>query len=115
MAMEPMAFFSGFAWSVPMAFSDAVGACQFSRGDTLYSNRIAYRQWNEEFYKLAKDLHAIKVLSPEAKPAPPSPGLFQSNWNSAAESIPFLVEIAKRPPPWIVPDALPQEGHRACG
>ena len=85
MAMEPMAFFSGFAWSVPMAFSDAVGACQFSRGDTLYSNRIAYRQWNEEFYKLAKDLHAIKVLSPEAKPAPPSPGLFQSNWNSAAE------------------------------
>ena len=71
-------FLSNFAWAVPTAFSDAVGACQFSRGDTLYSSPIAYREWNEEFYNLAKGLHAIKVLSPEAKPAPPSPCLFQS-------------------------------------
>lgn len=83
-------FLSNFAWSVPTAFSDAVGACQFSRGDTLYSSPIAYREWNEEFYNSAKGLHAIKVLSPEAKPAPPSPALFQSNWSSEAEVEVFM-------------------------
>jgi len=83
-------FLSNFAWAVPIAFSDAVGACQFSRGDTLYSSPIAYCEWNEEFYKLAKGLRAIKILSPEAKPAPPSPGLFLSNWNSQVEVEVFM-------------------------
>ena len=83
-------FLSNFAWAVPAAFSDAVGACQFSRGDTLYSSPIAYREWNEEFYKSAKGLYAIKVLSPESKPTPPSPALFQSNWSSVAEVEVFM-------------------------
>ena len=83
-------FLSNFTWAIPTAFSDAVGACQFSRGDTLYSSPIAYREWNEEFYELAQGLCAIKVLSPEAKPAPPSPGLFQSNWNAVAEVEVFI-------------------------
>ena len=78
-------FLPNFSWAVPVAFSDALGACQFSRGDTLYSSSFAYRKWDDEFYKLAQGLHAIKVLSPEAKPSPPSPGLFQSNWNSPTE------------------------------
>jgi hypothetical protein len=90
MATEQLALLSGFAWAVPAAFSDAVGACQFSRGDTLYSSPIAYREWNEEFYKSAKGLYAIKVLSPESKPTPPSPALFQGNWSSVAEVEVFM-------------------------
>jgi hypothetical protein len=31
------------------------------------------------------------------------------------QSIPFLVEIAKRSPPWIVPDSHHHEGSRTCG
>lgn len=83
-------FLKKFAWSVPVAFTDAVGACQFSRGDTLYSSPIAYREWNEEFYRLAKGLRGIKVLRPEARPASPSPGLFLSNWDSPAEVEVFM-------------------------
>jgi hypothetical protein len=90
MTTEAYNFFPGFEWAIPSAFADALGACQFSRGDTLYSSPVAYREWNEEFYESAKGLRAIKVLSPEAKPAPPSPGLFQSNWNSVAEVEVFM-------------------------
>ncbi|MCX5729410.1 MAG: hypothetical protein NTZ28_11340, partial [Nitrospirae bacterium] len=90
MTTEHYQYLDGFKWAVPSAFLGALGACQFSRGDTLYSSPIAYREWNEEFYELAQGLCAIKVLSPEAKPAPPSPGLFQSNWNSVAEVEVFM-------------------------
>jgi hypothetical protein len=85
MATEAYNFFTGFEWAIPSAFADALGACQFSRGDTLYSSSIAYREWNKEFYEMDKGLYAIKILSPEAKPAPPSPSLFGNNWNTQAE------------------------------
>ena len=85
MATEAYNFFPGFEWAIPSAFADALGACQFSRGDMLYSSSIAYREWNKEFYEMARGLYAIKILSPEAKPAPPSPSLFGSNWNTQAE------------------------------
>lgn len=78
-------FIDGFKWAVPRAFLDALGACQFSRGDTLYSNPIAYQAWNAEFYKEAKGMHCLKVLSPEAKPVSTSVNLFQNHWNDKAE------------------------------
>jgi hypothetical protein len=86
MATEAHSFFAGFKWAIPSAFADALGACQFSRGDMLYSSSVAYREWNKEFYEMARGLYAIKILSPEAKPAPPSPSLFGSNWNTQAEA-----------------------------
>ena len=82
---EPSSFFPSFSWAVPLAFADALGACHFSRGDTLYSDPIAYRAWDDEFYRFGRDLYAIKVLHPEAKPSPPSPDLFRDNWDAPAE------------------------------
>jgi hypothetical protein len=85
MTTEANNYFPGFKWAIPSAFADALGACQFSRGDTLYSSSLAYREWNKEFYEMARGLYAIRILSPEAKPAPPSPSLFGNNWNTQAE------------------------------
>jgi len=85
MSTEANNYFPGFEWAIPSAFADALGACQFSRGDTLYSSSLAYREWNKEFYEMARGLYAIRILSPEAKPAPPSPSLFGNNWNTQAE------------------------------
>ncbi|MGH9425235.1 MAG: hypothetical protein ACRD2L_02895 [Terriglobia bacterium] len=77
--------FPHFTWAVPLAFADALGACQFSRGDTLYSDPIAYRAWDDEFYQFAQDLQGIKVLHPETKPSPPSVNLFKKNWEASVE------------------------------
>jgi hypothetical protein len=82
---DPHSFFPCFSWAIPLAFSDALGACQFSRGDTLYNDPIAYKAWDDEFYRMAHGLYAFKVLSPEAKPSPPSANLFKKNWEALAE------------------------------
>lgn len=85
MKTEHYQYLDGFKWAVPSAFLDALGACQFSRGDTLYSSSIAYQEWNDEFYRKAKGTHALKVLLPEAKPVSTSGNLFQLNWDEKAE------------------------------
>jgi hypothetical protein len=85
MTTEHYQYLDGFKWAVPSAFLDALGACQFSRGDTLYSSSIAYQEWNDEFYKKAKGMHALNVRLPEAKPLSTSGNLFQLNWNEKAE------------------------------
>ncbi len=85
MTTEHYQYLDGFKWAVPSAFLDALGACQFSRGDTLYSSSIAYQEWNDEFYRKAKGTHALKVLLPEAKPVSTSGNLFQLNWDEKAE------------------------------
>lgn len=90
-APSTMQFIEGFRWAVPTAFSDAVGACQFSRGDTLYSSPIAYQAWDEPFYQKVRGLECLQVLSPEAKPAPPSAELFESNWETEAQAQLFAV------------------------
>lgn len=86
-----MQYIEGFRWAVPTAFADALGACQFSRGDTLYSSPIAYQAWDETFYQNVKELECLQVLSPEAKPAPPSVELFESNWETEAQAQLFTV------------------------
>lgn len=44
-----MDYFSGFAWAVPRAFSDAVALCRFEEGDTLYDTKAAYeKEWDED-------------------------------------------------------------------
>ena len=38
----PLAFFEGFAWSVPTAFSAALAGFRFEQGDVLYRDEAAY-------------------------------------------------------------------------
>lgn len=86
-----MQFIESFRWAVPTVFADALGACQFSRGDTLYNSQIAYQAWDETFHQNVKELKCLQVLSPEAKPAPPSVELFESNWDTEAQVQLFTV------------------------
>ncbi|MBI3356688.1 MAG: hypothetical protein HY038_07965 [Nitrospirae bacterium] len=97
MTTEHYQYLDGFKWAVPIAFLDALGACQFSRGDTLYSSSIAYQEWNDEFYKKAKGTHALKVLSPEVKPVSTSGNLFQLNWDEKAEVETYTIGEADSP------------------
>lgn len=97
MTIEQRQYFDGFKWAVPNAFLDALGACQFSRGDTLYSSSIAYQEWNDEFYKKAKGMHSLKVLSPEVKPVSTSGNLFQLNWDEKAEVETYTIGEADSP------------------
>jgi len=97
MTIEQYQYLDGFKWAVPNAFMDALGACQFSRGDTLYSSSIAYQEWNDEFYKKAKGMHSLKVLSPEVKPVSTSGNLFQLNWDEKAEVETYTIGEADSP------------------
>ena len=43
-----MDYFSGFAWAVPKAFSDAIALCRFEEGDVLYDTKSAYeKEWDD--------------------------------------------------------------------
>ncbi len=67
-------FFDGFAWAVPAAFSEAVSACMFLEGDTLYDTKKAYSgEWEKALPYIR---HYIQVHSTAANPN--SPWLFRS-------------------------------------
>lgn len=77
--------FQRFAWTVPRAFADALDACHFSRGDTLYSFANPYREWDQSFISENFDKKYIIVKNPESKPIPGSSEGFEENWNASAE------------------------------
>jgi len=56
-----MDFFSGFAWAIPTAFCDPLGACRFEEGDSLYDTKDAYQQWSEALRTLK---YGIQVKLP---------------------------------------------------
>jgi hypothetical protein len=70
-------FFSGFAWAIPKAFSDALNACLFEEGDMLYESKTAYEGVTEN--------PAIQVRFPERKSGGTATefGVFDSNWGSS--------------------------------
>lgn len=77
--------FQRFAWTVPRAFADALNACHFSRGDTLYSFANPYREWDKSFTSENLDKKYIIIKNPESKPILGSSEGFEENWNASAE------------------------------
>jgi len=85
--MESQKYFEGFNWSVPQAFSEALGKCKFEQGDVLYSNRCAYEMaWGEAKKNLE---YSIQVISPprsiSSSKSDGADGVFLSNWSSKVE------------------------------
>lgn len=77
--------FDRFTWTVPKAFADALDACHFSKGDTLYSFRHPYTKWDDAFLTKNTGKKYLIVTSPEQKPTPGSVDMFEVNWNTPAE------------------------------
>ena len=59
--LRDRAFFEGFAWSIPVAFSPAIAAYRFEQGDVLYREKEAYGPLEK---RIPKGLRAIQVLLP---------------------------------------------------
>lgn len=55
-------YFDGFQWAIPKAFKDALAACRFEQGDTLYNTQKAYEtSWENALKHLE---YAIRVELP---------------------------------------------------
>lgn len=79
-----MNFFPQFKWAVPVAFSDAISACRFERGDIFYDNIKGYERWDEAL-KFLK--YSIQVHYPERQGGisqQVSASIFKNNWSSEA-------------------------------
>ena len=74
-------FFQGFAWGVPLAFSDTLSRCRFEQGDLLYDCPEGYLQW-EKAVKAIR--YSIQVESPSQGfgRASEQAGVFEENWKS---------------------------------
>ena len=79
--MSEQTFFAGFAWSVPSAFCDPLGACRFEEGDSLYDTKDGYLQWDEGLKGLK---YGIQIREPKktAKGAlkEDEDAIFARNW-----------------------------------
>ena len=80
-----MSFFEGFAWALPTAFKDALGACRFGQADSLYDDRRAYLPlWSDA---LPHVTWCIKVqhpaMAPGTKSSQDEPSAFSDNWKWA--------------------------------
>ncbi|MCY4471360.1 MAG: hypothetical protein OXC07_00855 [Kistimonas sp.] len=80
---ELPAFFEGFAWALPRAFSKAVSRCRFEEGDILYDTRAAYdADWEQAIQQVHNSIQVrepgrgLKILKGSAD------SLFEKNWNS---------------------------------
>lgn len=84
-----MEFLTGFAWSVPTAFSGAVGACRFEQGDVLYSEACAYDAYDASTEGSGSAAHWVQVLDPpksaRALTAEGEGNRFVSSWASPVE------------------------------
>lgn len=60
--MAEQTFFPGFAWAVPSAFCDPLGACRFEEGDSLYDVKEAYLPWDEALKCLK---YGIQITAPK--------------------------------------------------
>lgn len=78
-----MDYFSGFAWAVPKAFSDAIALCRFEEGDVLYDTKSAYeKEWDDAKSNIK---YFLQVRYPgRAKMAISGKytSQFRSNWHS---------------------------------
>lgn len=83
----PLEFFPRFQWAIPLAFSDSLGSCFFSRGDTLYSSQEAYGAWDKGFYKSSEPLSSIQIVSAETSTANSEAqgAMFAQNWQLRLE------------------------------
>ena len=75
-------YFEDFSWAVPFAFADALGACRFERGDTLYDTKRAYKgTWGEAIIHIS---YSIQVKSPSrttvARTQKEEESVFTTNW-----------------------------------
>jgi hypothetical protein len=75
-------YFDGFAWAVPVAFADALGACRFELGDMLYDTKRAYEgTWGEAIGHIS---YSIQVKYPSRATAPrgekEKESVFTTNW-----------------------------------
>lgn len=80
-------YFTGFEWPVPVAFSDALAACRFEKGDILYSDICAYTMpWGEALKSLK---YSLQVNYPPRSYSSTSnedkEGIFRTNWNSTVK------------------------------
>jgi hypothetical protein len=80
--MSEQTFFAGFAWSVPSAFCDPLGACRFEEGDSLYDTKDGYLQWDEALKRLKYRIQ-IKAPKKTAKGTlkEDEDAIFARNWN----------------------------------
>jgi len=78
---DPRDYFPGFQWAIPLHFADALAACCFSRGDTIYSSPQAYQAWT---HGRPQDFFSIQVVAAANEPAGHSgSATFRSNWQSS--------------------------------
>ncbi|NTW64972.1 MAG: hypothetical protein HGB21_01475 [Nitrospirae bacterium] len=62
MNKDEYGYFDGFKWAMPKAFKEALAACRFEQGDTLYDTRKAYDgSWKDASSKLQ---YSIQVELP---------------------------------------------------
>jgi len=78
-----MDFFNGFNWAVPKAFSDALAACQFEEGDTLYDTQKAYGDdWGEAEKHIQYHIQVREPTRGSIGSRQISGSIFNRNWNS---------------------------------
>jgi hypothetical protein len=79
---ENQEYFDGFAWAVPLAFADALGACRFELGDMLYDTKRAYEgTWGQAIGHIS---YSIQVKYPSRATVPrgekEKESVFTTNW-----------------------------------
>lgn len=75
--------FKGFAWPIPLAFSNALAKCQFELGDVMYSDISAYDMpWGQAIERIQ---HSISVTKSTLLKTEASEGVFALNWAAPVE------------------------------
>lgn len=81
-ANEQGEYFDGFAWALPSAFAEPLGACRFEQGDALYDTNHAYEgTWGEAVPRVS---YMIQVKHPPrgavTKARKEEESAFSDNW-----------------------------------
>jgi hypothetical protein len=85
--MSHYSYFSGFAWALPHAFREPLGACLFEEGDTIYNCKEGYLQWNTALKHLS---HSVTVRLPKGSLGKnvlreEDSAVFERNWYTTVE------------------------------
>ncbi|WP_152555566.1 hypothetical protein [Methylomarinum vadi] len=78
-----MDFFNGFSWAMPKAFADALAACQFEEGDTLYDTQKAYGgDWGDAKKHIHYHIQVREPARGSTGSREISGSVFNKNWDS---------------------------------